>query len=343
MWSADKYLNALYQETTKAHSEIYDKNWQDDLKDKFKRALGDFQFTNGNLHPTLLEKVDMDTYYRLRVEIRTDSLLKMPVYLLIPKGSHEIKYPAVIALHGHGYGSKEAVGLNPDGSKLKEKGYHQNFAIELVKKGVIVAVPELIGFGDRKLQKDQGVGSPTDNSCYMMASQLLLNGKTLAGLRVAECRRVIDYVQSLDEVDNDRIGCMGISGGGLVAAFTSALDDRIKAVVVSGYANTFEGSIMARRHCLDNYIPGILKYAEMPDLIGLIAPRALFIEAGMEDHLFPLEKTLEAIEQLTKIYRSFGVEDLLSYHLFKGGHEISGEKSFDWLIQKLNEEIHHYQ
>ena len=62
---------------------------------------------------------------------------------------------------------------------------------------MVVVVPELIGFGDRKLQADQGVGLPTDNSCYMIASQLLLVGKTLAGLRVQECRRVIDYVQSL--------------------------------------------------------------------------------------------------------------------------------------------------
>ena len=89
-----------------------------------------------------------------------------------------------------------------------------------------------------------------------------------------------------------KIGCMGISGGGLVAAFTSILDERIKATVISGYTSTFKGSIMDRRHCLDNYIPGILEYTEMPDLIGLIAPRALFIEAGTADHLFPLDKYL---------------------------------------------------
>lgn len=278
----------------------------------------------------------MGSYLRLRVELSTIDSLRMPVYLLIPKNREETKLPAVLALHGHGYGSKEAVGLNPDGSKRKNQGYHKQFAIELVKKGVVVIVPELIGFGDRKLQSDQGNGSPTDNSCYMIASQLLLLGKTLAGLRVQECRRVIDYLQTLEEVDEGKIGCIGISGGGLVASFTSILDERIKATVISGYTSTFKGSIMDRRHCLDNYIPGLLMYTEMPDLIGLIAPRPLFIEAGTTDHLFPMKESLVAIERLANIYKALDTEASFSSHIFEGGHEISGEKSFEWLIRQLS-------
>lgn len=79
---------------------------------------------------------------------------------------------------------------------------------------------------------------------------------------------------------------MGISGGGLVAAFASALDERIKAAVVSGYVNTFEASIMAIRHCIDNYVPGLLQDAEMPDIVGLIAPRPLLIESGRTTGFF---------------------------------------------------------
>lgn len=267
----------------------------------------------------------MGTYWRLRVEITTIPPLRMPVYVLIPKTNNNREFPAAIAIHGHGYGSKEAVGLNPDYSLRTEKGYHKEFAIELVEKGLVVVVPELVGFGDRKLQADQGKRLPTDNSCYMIASQLLILGKTLPGLRVQECRRVIDYMQSLDYIDENRIGCMGISGGGLVAAFTSILDDRLQATVISGYTNTFKGSIMDRRHCLDNYVPGVLIYAEMPDLIGLIVPRALFIEAGTVDHLFPLDQVSLAIEKLRSIYKDYGVDDELESHIFEGGHEISGE------------------
>ena len=335
MWSPDLYLENVYQECVNQHSTTYNADWQTSLKEKVRKSLGDFEDNKEPLDPVLLEKSDMGTYWRLRVEITTIHPLRMPVYVLIPKSKNNGEFPATIAIHGHGYGSKEAVGLNPDYSRRTEEGYHKEFAVELVKKGFVAVVPELVGFGDRKLQADQGKGLPTDNSCYRIASQLLVVGKTLPGLRVQECRRVIDFVQTLDYVDENRIGCMGISGGGLVAAFTSILDERLQATVVSGYTNTFKGSIMDRRHCLDNYIPGVLTYAEMPDLIGLIVPRALFIEAGTVDHLFPLDQVSLAIERLTLIYKEFDVADALASHIFEGGHEISGGKSYDWLVHKL--------
>ncbi len=335
MWSADNYLNSLYKQNMKSHINLHGEAGKQKLKNKFRHLLADFEGEQEELAPLLLERSDMGSYLRLRVEISTLHQLRMPVYLLIPKNRGGKKLPAILALHGHGYGSKEAVGLNPDGSQRQDQGYHKQFAVELVEKGVVVIAPEIIGFGDRKLQSDQGVGSPTDNSCYMIASQLLLLGKTLAGLRVQECRRVIDYLQTIDEVDGEKIGCFGISGGGLLASFTSILDDRIKATVVSGYTSTFKGSIMDRRHCLDNYVPGILKYTEMPDLIGLIAPRALFIEAGTTDHLFPLKDSLAAIEKLVKTYRTLDAEESFASHVFEGGHEISGEESFEWLIRHI--------
>lgn len=289
MWSADGYLNSLYTESVKSHINVFDEAGKIDLKNKFQQLLGNFEGEEEELAPLLLERSDMGSYLRLRVEISTIQQLRMPVYLLIPKNREGTKLPAVLAIHGHGYGSKEAVGLHPDGSQRTDVGYHKEFAIELVKKGVVVIVPELIGFGDRKLQSDPGGNSPTDNSCFMIASQLLLVGKTLAGLRVQECRRVIDYLQSLEEVDESKIGCIGISGGGLVASFTAILDDRIKATVVSGYTSTFKGSIMDRRHCLDNYVPSILEYTEMPNLIGLIAPRALLSKQAQPIIFFRLK------------------------------------------------------
>lgn len=337
MWTADEYLEGLYKELVNSHTEVYNGNWKEDLKGKFQQALGDFEDEDEEeLNPVILEKTDMGSYQRLRVEITTIHSMKMPVYVLIPKMKSTEQRPAVLAIHGHGYGSKELVGLNPDGSTREDEGYHKDFGIGLVKKGMVVVAPEIIGFGDRKLKSDQDTDNPKQNSCYMIASQLLLAGKTLAGLRVKECRKVIDYIQTLQGVNKDSIGCMGISGGGLVASFTTILDERIKATVISGYTNTFKGSIMSMYHCLDNYIPGILQHAEMPELIGLIAPRPIFIEAGTEDHLFPVEHVSVAVEKLTNIYKAFGAENSVSSHIFEGGHEISGEKSYDWLINKIS-------
>ncbi len=337
MSSIEQFLDTLYVDAVQSHEQQYDENWKTTLQTTFKAALGDFNYNpEAAFQPVILEKMDMGTYERIRVEITTISSLRMPVYILIPKQSKGKKVPAVLAVHGHGYGSKALVGLNWDGTKKIAEEYHKDFAIELVNLGVVVVAPELIGFGDRKLQEHQGVGNPTDNSCYRIASSLLLTGHTLPGLRVYECKRVIDYIESLEEVDNAKIGVMGISGGGLVASFTAALDERLKAVVISGYTNTFRASIMDRRHCLDNYIPGILNDAEMPELIGLIVPRPLFVEAGTKDHLFPVVHATKAVEKMNDIYRSFDAEDLVTYHLFEGGHEICGKQSFDWLIEKIS-------
>lgn len=120
-----------------------------------------------------------------------------------------------------------------------------------------------------------------------------------------------------------------------MTAFTAALDERFRATVVSGYANTFQGSILDRNHCLDNYVPGILREAELPDLIGLIVPRPLFIEAGSDDQVFPIHAAREAYTRLTHIYEQAGASESLDADFFTGAHEISGVKAYDWLDQVL--------
>jgi dienelactone hydrolase len=338
MWEPDQFLENLYNQTVKHAKGPYDEDWKMTKRTDFQKLLGEFQPSEDvNLQPTTLEKVEKEDHFRLRVEITMMDSLKAPMYVLIPKQKQNTKLPAVLALHGHGYGSKEIVGLNPDGTEnTGSPGIHKNFAVELVRKGMIVVAPEIIGFGDRKLAKDQQTIAPNDSSCFSIASHLLLTGKTLAGLRVFECKRVLDYLQSLDEVDSERIGCMGLSGGGLVAAFSSVVDERIKATVISGYTNTFKGSIMDRKHCLDNYIPGILDLGEMPEIIGLMAPRPLFIESGLEDPLFPVEQVKEALNTLTDVYRDFNAVEAIEYDFFEGGHEISGQQSFAWLYNTLS-------
>ncbi|MFA9557854.1 dienelactone hydrolase family protein [Evansella sp. AB-rgal1] len=335
MWAPNQFMDSLYKKTLKDNN-VYTEDWKQNVIVKLRESLGDFGENDISLEPNVIEEKDFEDYSRLRIEITTLDQLKMPVYVLKPKGSNQKKLPAVLAIHGHGYGSKEVVGLLPDGTENEgNPGIHKNFAVELVRKGFIVFAPELIGFGDRKMSEDHPGVSPNDNSCYTLASHLLLYGKTLPGLRIYECSRVIDFIMTMEEIDQGKIGCMGLSGGGLVAAYTSVLDDRVKATVISGYTNTFKGSIMDRRHCLDNYIPGVLQYAEMPELIGLSAPRPLFIESGISDHLFPKNEVEIAIKRITEIYKQFHAENLIDHHFFQGGHEINGEKSYDWLANVL--------
>ncbi|MEH7381594.1 alpha/beta hydrolase family protein [Bacillus sp. JJ1533] len=335
MWVIHQFMEELYLDANVSRTKNHDEKWQSLLTSKFQDLLGTYK-NDAPLQPKIVEQKGYEHYTRYSIEISTLPSLRLQMYVLVPNHLGGKKAPAILALHGHGYGNKDIVGLDPDGNDRKgDPGLHKDFAIELVKRGFIVMAPELIGFGDRTYSDDMS-HSPSDNSCYSLATQLLLYGKTLAGLRVFECQKVLDFMEEYEEIDSSRIGCMGISGGGLVAAYTSVLDKRIQATVVSGYTNTFKGSIMNRRHCLDNYVPGILQYAEMPELIALMVPRPLFIESGKKDHLFPVKETEKAIQQIKSIYSERNVGHLVNWKLFEGGHEIGGEQSFEWLCSTLN-------
>ncbi|WJH33593.1 alpha/beta hydrolase family protein [Paenibacillus sp. CC-CFT747] len=312
--------------------------WRERLRQRFLERLGGFPGECALLDPRLLEERDCGDYTLQRIEITTYAGLRMPVYLLIPKHSEEQALPAVLALHGHGYGSKEIVGLSPDGEmESTEESYQKNFAVSLVLRGFLVAAPEILGFGDRRLRQEAKEGA--SHSCHSLSTYLLHMGLTMAGHRVYETIRVLDYLLSRGDIDPGRIGCMGISGGGLTAGFAAALDDRIQASVVSGYVNTFQSSILSIHHCVDNYVPGLGAIAEMPDLIGMIAPRPLLIEAGDRDPIFPVGAVHEAYGQLTRIYRLLGAEDRLALDLFEGDHRINGTVAYDWLVQQTGKDF----
>jgi dienelactone hydrolase len=310
--------------------------WRTGLAAGLARRLGRFPERPAQLQPILMERTICNGYTRERIEITTYEGLRMPLYLLIPEQPLSSPAPAVLAIHGHGYGSREITGLQPDGSDREgDPGLHKDFAVSLVKRGFVVAAPELLGFGDRRLVEDLASGEPGRNSCFRLSSALLMAGQTMAGYRIYESMRALDYLQTREEVRSERIGIMGISGGGLVAGFTAALDERIACAVVSGYANTFADSILTRNHCLDNYIPGILLEAEMPDLLGLIAPRGLFLESGDADPLFGPDGAKQALARLQQIYTASGRGGQVEADFFAGGHEIHGEPAFAWLLKQL--------
>jgi hypothetical protein len=128
---------------------------------------------------------------------------------------------------------------------------------------------------------------------------------------------------------------MGISGGGTTAFYLSAVDKRVKASVISGYFNTYKDSIMSVSHCMDNYVPGILNYAEMYDVAGLIAPRALFAESGTKDTIFPYEATQLAVRKAKRAYRLLGCPDKIGLEVFEGEHSFHGVGAFKFLERWL--------
>ncbi len=289
------------------------------------------------VEPVITESVPGDGYRRDRVELEFLTGMPGQAYVLVPDGL-ETPAPAVIAVHGHGYGSRQLLGLGPDGTPLADDhdGYHR-LAVELARRGLIVIAPEVVGFGERRSEADQAYDAEAGNSCYRLATTLLMQGATLAGLRVAELLGLIGYVAGRDDVDAHRIGIAGHSGGATLSMIVSALDERLGATVLYGYPNTFAASIRAVRHCACNYLPGVLRVGELPDLLELIAPRPLFLESGERDPIFPRAGFEQAVRQVTGVYTAAGAADRLDFDLHPGGHEVSGRRSFDWLARMLND------
>lgn len=261
--------------------------------------------------------------------------MKVFSYLLLPQNCHP-PLPCVVCLPGHGRGVDDLVGIKKDGTmRQKPSGYMMDFALQTVKRGFAVLAVEMLGFGHRREEKTFRQKGPRVTSCYPLSGSLLLMGETMIGWRVYDVMRAIDYLESRKEIAKEKIGVMGISGGGTVAFYSAALDTRIKTTIVSGSFCTFYHSIFSLAHCIDNYLPGILRYGEMYDVAGLIAPRALFIEAGKQDQLFPVVGVKEGIEKAKKIFTFFGAEERFDWEICSGGHRFFGRKAFDFLAENL--------
>ncbi|MGB9457129.1 MAG: hypothetical protein WCB12_13865 [Bryobacteraceae bacterium] len=104
---------------------------------------------------------------------------------------------------------------------------------------------------------------------------------------------------------------------------------------MSSYLNTFRASIMSVSHCIDNYVPGILNWAEMYDVAGLVAPRALFAEGGLRDTIFPIAATRSSFDRVKNIYQVFGAADHAGLEIFDGPHGFSGKLGLPFLAKHL--------
>ena len=286
----------------------------------------------------LEQTVDRGSYVRERVVLRTGPDATMPVYVLVPKGLSG-PAPCVLALHGHGYGVRDIVGLWEDGSeRWQPDGYHKDFGCTLAERGFVVAAPEISCFGERRADYSALAGEltgPTPATCHNASTYAIMLGGSVMGLRVWDGMRAVDYLATRPEADIARLGAMGISGGGAHAYFSTACDDRIRACVISGYFCDWRHSILAFHHCTCNFVPGLLGHGELSDFAGLIAPRPCLIEAGRRDTNFPIDGVRAAMERATAAWRAFGAEDALTIDEFDGRHQISGRLAYDFLARHL--------
>ena len=122
------------------------------------------------------------------------------------------------------------------------------------------------------------------------------------------------------QVDTKRIGLMGNSGGGTITIYASALEERIGAAMPSCAFCGYKESIGAQRHCTCNYVPGIMKWFDMGDLTGLIAPRPLVVVNGKDDSIFPLDSANREFGVAESLYKAADAETMCRHVVGSEGH-----------------------
>ncbi len=333
-WTKERWRSAPLQLTFRANSRAEAEAWQKQLRARLVELLGGFPERQPRPRAELLDSREFPAYRRDKFIMQTRPGVFQLMYVLTPK--HAAKpIPAIICIPGHGRGADDIVGIDEHGQERNDKaGYQHDFAIQVAEQGAAAIAVEPMAFGCRRdpLTRKKGLGA---TACQPSAGSALLLGETMIGWRGYDVMRTIDWVETRPELNAKRVGCMGISGGGTCTLFSAALDTRIHAAFVSGYLNIFRDCIMSISHCMDNYVPGILNWAEMYDVAGLIAPRPLFSEGGDQDPIFPVAATRESYARVKKIYSVFGAPDAVQQEIFHGVHEFHGVRGLPFLMEQV--------
>ena len=164
-------------------------------------------------------------------------------------------------------------------------------------------------------------------------------GTNVAGMWTWDLMKLTDYAQSRGDVDGGKIGCIGLSGGGLQTLWLSALDERVKCAVISGYFYGFGESIQDMMNCACNYIPHMWEYCNIGDIGALIAPRPLLIETGTLDPLngpSNLGNVVPYVEQTRGAYDLLGAPENIYHDIFEGPHKWNGVHAIPWIVKHLN-------
>jgi dienelactone hydrolase len=332
-WTLEQYKSAPLRLTFRAATKAEAESWQLQLRAKLTGLLGGFP-DRTHLRFQTLEVKNYPGYRREKFVFESRPGLGVLGYLLTPTGK-KAPHATVVCVPGHGRGVDDIVGIDENGKdRLKKPFYQYDFALQVVEQGMAAVAIEPMAFGCRRdaINKEKGL---TQSACQPSAGAALLLGQTMIAWRVWDVMRTIDWIETRPELDAKRIGCLGISGGGTCTQFSSALDLRIKAAFVSGYLNTFRDSIMSVSHCIDNYVPGILNWAENYDVASLIAPRFFFSEGGSRDPIFPVHATKEAFAKVKRVYEVFGAPERAQQEIFEGVHEFHGKQGLPFLAQAL--------
>lgn len=256
------------------------------------------------------------TYYRAKIPV-LPGVHAVGIYI-VPKGLKG-RAPLVVSMHGGG-GSPE-VALFRGGAN-----YH-DMVRGGVKRGYVVWAPTHLFRAEGYPQDIRG----------QIDDRMRLVGTSLTAVEIAKITRSLDVILKRSEVDPKRVGMVGLSYGGYYTLVTAALEPRIKASVSSCYFAVQEG-----RYAADELsVPSDFRFMDRmsvlrdPEIVALICPRPLEIQAGSRDNASHREPGKQLAPRAEDYYRKLGKGQNFRFLVFEGGHEFHDASAWEWLQKHL--------
>ncbi len=247
--------------------------------------------------------------------------------LYVPHERDE-KLPAILYVCGHGRVKKNGISY---GNKV----HYQHHGAWFARNGYVCLTIDTLQLGEI-----EGLHHGTYN---LNMFWWLNRGYTSAGVEAWNCVRALDYLQSREEVDPERIGVTGRSGGGAYSWWIAAVDERIKvAVPVAGITDlenhVIDGTVEGHCDCMFMVNTYQWDYAKVA---ALVAPRPLLISNTDRDGIFPLDGVVRTHAAVRKIYELYGVTEDLALQITAGPHKDTQElrvHAFRWFNHHLKDD-----
>lgn len=322
-----------------------------------------------------VRREERDGFTLETIAIAATPAYHIPARVLVPTGRRG-RLPAVVAIHDHGgryvWGHEKLISHPGDSAELLTKrndAYGRPWAEHLARRGYIVIVIDGFYFGERRLRVEdmaadrviteardavkaaksarpettewhRGINRACNLYEHLTAKNLIAAGATWPGLHTWDDMRTVDYLISRPDVDPERMGCAGLSIGGLRVAHLIGADPRIKAASITGWMTQFapQHRNHLRNHTWMIFVPGLYGAMDFPDVAALHAPGALLVQQCRRDQLYPLEAMQGAVDRLMKIYGKAGMSERFRGSFYDTPHVYlppMQEETFDWFDRWL--------
>jgi hypothetical protein len=295
-------------ETLKTPDEIT--AYQQRLRAAMIERLGGFPDPTP-LNPRVVGRIDADGYAIEKIIFESQPRHHVTANLYLPTGSPP--FPVVLVSSGHSRTAKAAE-------------YNQRFGIALARHGMAALCYDPIGQGERSQILD-GDGRPqfsgTTQEHFLIGVGSILVGTNTARYRVWDAMRAIDYVATRSDLDSQRIGFTGCSGGGTLTSYVMALDERVACAAPACYLTTFRRLIetIGPQDAEQNIFGQLALGLDQPDYVLLRAPRPTLISATTGDY-FDIQGTWENFRQAKRVYARLGFPERVDLIEAEGRHGV---------------------